>query len=375
MKIVFVSNFFNHHQKPLCDALYNLLGADFSFISTESVPVARIKLGYAKDDHPQYVCQAYLNHEARMRAIRLINDADAVVCGSAPADYLKERLRAGKLVLRYSERPYKKKPSALKRLYHAVRFRMRDQGNKNVYLLCASAYTAQDFRSFGMYRNRMYKWGYFPEVKNHDIDRLIDRKKRNSILWCGRYIDWKHPDEAIRLAARLKAEGFDFCLNMIGTGAMEEQLKSMAEAYGLTDVVHFMGAMSPERVRTYMEDASIYLFTSDRQEGWGAVLNEAMASGCAVVASDAAGATPYLVHDGVNGSVYRSGNFADLLEKVQYLLCLPIVQAQYGRMAYKTVVDTWNGRVAAERLLLLIETLLVRGKYEALYKDGPCSRA
>lgn len=373
MKIVFISNYFNHHQKPLCDALYDLLGDDFSFISTESVSTARVRLGYAQGNAPGYVCRAYLNSNARMRAVKLINDADAVVTGSAPEEYLAERLRMGKLVLRYSERPYKKKASVLKRLYHAVRFRLRDRGNRNVYLLCASAFTADDYRSVGMYRNRVYKWGYFPEVKARDIDRLLDRKKRNTILWCGRFIDWKHPDDVIRLAGKLKAEGYVFQVNMIGIGNMEPQLKHMAEEYGVSDVVTFLGSMPPERVRTYMEESGIYLFTSDRQEGWGAVLNEAMASGCAVVASDAAGATPYLVQDGINGSVYRSGNFDELLEQVRYLLRNPEVQALHGRMAYETMRNTWNGNVAAQRLLKLIEVLLNGERCPNVYEDGPCS--
>lgn len=375
MRIVFVSNFFNHHQKPFCEEMYRLLGDNFCFIATSEMSAERIKLGYAQEDTLPYICSAYANLQTRLRAMELINGADAVITGSAPAEYLSERLRMGKLVLRYSERPYKKKPSILKRIYHAFRFRLRDHGNRNVYMLCASAYTAADFRSIGMYRNRMYKWGYFPEVKALDIESVLDRKSKNTILWCGRFIDWKHPDEAIRLAGKLKAEGYEFRLNMIGIGKMEPQLKHMAVAYGVADAVTFLGSMPPEQVRTYMEEAGIFLFTSDRQEGWGAVLNEAMASGCTVVASDAAGATPYLIHDGINGSVYRSGSFDDLLEKVQYLLCHPAVQANHGRMAYRTIADTWNGKVAAERLLRLTETLLDEEKHEILYGEGPCSRA
>jgi glycosyltransferase involved in cell wall biosynthesis len=39
----------------------------------------------------------------------------------------------------------------------------------------------------------------------------------------------------------------------------------------------------------------VFIFTSDRNEGWGAVLNEAMGSGCAVVAADLIGSVPYLI--------------------------------------------------------------------------------
>ena len=158
-------------------------------------------------------------------------------------------------------------------------------------MLCAGAFTYADFAKHGSFINKAYKWGYFPETKRYEsIERLVEKKKKNSILWCGRFIDWKHPDDALCVAERLKAAGYSFALNIIGAGELEPKLKSMIEQYGLNDCVHMLGAMPPENVREYMESSQIYIFTSDRSEGWGAVLNESMNSGCAVVASDAIGA-------------------------------------------------------------------------------------
>ena len=62
---------------------------------------------------------------------------------------------------------------------------------------------------------------------------------------------------------------------------MEQQLRQMIHDKQLDDCVSMLGAMSPEKVRDYMEAADIFLFTSDFNEGWGAVLNEAMNSSCA----------------------------------------------------------------------------------------------
>lgn len=61
----------------------------------------------------------------------------------------------------------------------------------------------------------------------------------------------------------------------------------------LNDYVTFTGPVQSDKVRGFMERAGIFLFTSDRQEGWGAVLNESMNSGCAVVASHAIGSVPF----------------------------------------------------------------------------------
>lgn len=39
-------------------------------------------------------------------------------------------------------------------------------------------------------------------------------------------MDWKHPDDAIKVAKLLKDSGYDFHLDMVGTGEMENTLKA-----------------------------------------------------------------------------------------------------------------------------------------------------
>lgn len=117
------------------------------------------------------------------------------------------------------------------------------------------------------------------------------------------------------------------------------------------------------------------MFTSDFGEGWGAVLNEAMNSGCAVIASHAAGATPYLVKNGENGLIYEFGNDEKLYEKLKYLLLNPKEQKRLGAAAYKTISEEWNAEIAAERFLNLTKSILNGEKNPYIYKNGPCSKA
>ena len=70
---------------------------------------------------------------------------------------------------------------------------------------------------------------------------------------------------------------------------------------GLENHVHLLGKMPNGEVMEAMRSHHIFCFTSDKNEGWGAVLNEAMSSGCCPVSSIATGSTPYLIKDGVNG--------------------------------------------------------------------------
>lgn len=372
MKIVFMSNFFNHHQSFLSDALWEKTNQQYHFAESTEVPEARLKMGYGQQK-ARYVLNAAKEPETVLGHVAA---ADLVITGSAPEELIRRRIRDGKLVFRYSERPLKLGFQAWKYPYRFVKWHWRNPIGKPVYMLCASAYTAGDYAKFGLFRKRAYKWGYFPETKRYEsVDSLMAEKNPANILWCGRFLDWKHPDDALRAAGRLKADGYSFRLRFIGSGSEEEKLCAMVKEYVLEDCVEFLGTMTPQEVRGHMEASGIYLFTSDKKEGWGAVLNESMNSGCAVVASHAIGSVPYLMKDGVNGLIYRSGDVEMLYEKIKYLLDHPKEQKRLGKAAYETIVDEWNAEVAAERVVKLAQAILDGEKYPDLYESGPCSRA
>ena len=100
MNIVFVSNYFNHHQRALCDALQELTGGNFCFVETIPMGQERRDLGYGEDSLPEYVLTAYADPQVKQQSLERIRQADAVIAGSAPEAYLKERIRAGKLIFR-----------------------------------------------------------------------------------------------------------------------------------------------------------------------------------------------------------------------------------------------------------------------------------
>lgn len=392
MTLTFISNYINHHQKPLSDCLYETLGENYRFVQTEPMAQERKDMGWeAGEAEIPYLVRAY---EAPQDAKRLLMESDVVIFGGCEdEERIIPRLLAGKLTFRYSERIYKDgqwkfiTPRGLKQKYHDhTRFRKAP-----VYLLCAGAYVASDFHLVKAYPGKMLRWGYFPAFIPYPGDDCHAKrlKRRNGqdvpiILWAGRFIDWKHPEYALCLAADLKAQGIRFELRMVGGGSLEEALKKEAEKRQLSDCVRFLGYLKPEQVRQQMEQADIYLFTSDYKEGWGAVLNEAMNSGCAVVCNRGIGAAPYLLRDGYNGFLYKNGDYQTFQERVCRLLDDQTLRLEIGKRAYESIRDTWNPHTAAGRLLCLIEELkayLETGngmpKVSALPlpEDGPLSAA
>lgn len=374
MRMAFLSNKMTAHQLPLSNELYNLLGEGYRFVETMDIDNGDLPMGWKNTETPQYLISYQGFHDNHDDIQRLIDESDVVVYGSAPFELVKERLRQGKLVFRYSERIFKQEESAVKMLLRRHKYKSMYGSFESHYLLCASAYACADYYRAGVFKNKAYEWGYFPQTFFDNSD-IIEKKQKRELLWCGRMIDWKYPGHAVILAERLKKEGVSFKLIIAGTGNEEEKIRNMAKQFELDDCVEFFGEIPPIKVRELMDRAGIFLFTSDRQEGWGAVLNEAMGSGCAVVASHAIGSVPSLIKDGENGMIYRSGDTDMLYEKTRMLVDDPALQSKTGKNALLTIHSIWNEKVAADRLLRLSERILAGEKSPELYTDGPCSKA
>lgn len=376
--LTFYSNYYNHHQKALCDEWYRLLGDGFTFVETMPIEAFRAGMGWGSEEVPSYVLKTHTSDENRMKAMEFGVSSDVVVMGTAPEEFIEARLEADKLTFRYSERPLKEGfiklfiPRLTKKYYH-LHIKNR---KKNLYILAASAYTAYDYRKMHCYLNKCYKFGYFPQHLEYDIDQLMKNKphgETTKILWAGRMLKLKRPDLVVEAAARLRDEGYRFTLTMIGEGEEREHIKRMVKHHKLSDITTFVDFLSPLEARKAMAEANVYVMTSNFWEGWGSVIYEALNAGCAVVASHACGATPWLVKHQETGLVFQSGSVNSLTENLRLLLKDRKLQETYGRAAYAQMHKWWNPKVAAESVLHLAECLEAGNDTDIT--EGPGSKA
>ena len=295
MKVVFISNFLTHHQVPFCLEMQKRLGDNFKFISTVKIFDWRLKLGFKDlDNEYDFVVKAYENEESKALAKKLTLDSDVAIIGSTTDEILEERLKQDKLIFRYRARVFIFPDGFIKTVFNKEKIKLfydrhiKFRKNKNLYMLCANAYGPKDFEFLGLYKEKIYKWGYFLETNRYDIDKLIEQKESNKkieIIWVARFIKWKHPEVVVKLAKRLKKQNYNFHIKMLGTGKLEEKTRKKVKKLGLEDVLEIVGQVPSDKVKDYMEKANIFIGTSDSQEGWGAVINESMNAGCALVAN------------------------------------------------------------------------------------------
>lgn len=378
MKIVFISNALDHIQMPMCDEFYLQTNRNFHYVALTQSSTIRSDITSVDINRTKpYVIRPYEGKEQEQVARKVIYEADAVILGTAPEAYIADRMHENKLTFRYMERLYKTPftfRNAPKRIVSAFLHHTRYQ-KKELYMLCAGAYAACDHEVFHNYRNKRYVWGYFPAFREQDTDELLTQKKNNStveIIWVGRFVGLKNPEQVIKLAMYLKSCKIRFHINMIGYGEMLEQCKEMVRKTKLSEI-DILGSKSPDEVRTYMNKADVLLFTSNREEGWGAVVNEGMNSLCAVVASAAAGVSPYLICDGENGFLYDCENQNSLNRKVEKLILDEKLRVKLAKNGYQTIRNYWNPRNAVSSFLSLVNSILRHTQNPV--KEGPCSPA
>lgn len=376
IKVTMISNAMSHHQLDFCDSMANNPEVDFHFVATKPISKERLNMGYSDlNKSRDYIICRYDEAEAD-NVKKVLDDSEFVIIGSAPVALIRQMLSTDKWIFIYSERLFKK---GIKEIFNFKKIIANMSmyffaSHKKLRLLCASAYSSKDYKKFRFKRNEMLKWGYYPPVSADGFETLFEKKAENSIVWVGRMIDWKHPETAILLADKLKKNNIAFNMTVIGNGYMESSLKQSVKAKNLENNVTFTGALAADQVRKYINNSGIFITTSDYNEGWGAVVNEAMNGACAVVASSAMGSVPFLIEDGFNGFSYKYDDIDELYLMVKKLLEDKQLRKKLSKNAYNTIINEWNGKNASDKLVRLFKEYK-NGNTHYSYDDGICSIA
>lgn len=132
-------------------------------------------------------------------------------------------------------------------------------------------------------------------------------------LFAGKFEDNKNTDLLID-AFKQAQFNHNVHLVLVGNGPLEVQLKKMAQFPN----IHFLDFQNQKSMPAIYGMCEVFVLPS-QSETWGLALNEAMAGGKAIIASDKCGGAIDLIDEGKNGYIFKSKDAADLRKK---LLCI-----------------------------------------------------
>jgi glycosyltransferase involved in cell wall biosynthesis len=159
------------------------------------------------------------------------------------------------------------------------------------------------------------------------------------VLFASKLMRRKRPMDLLRALHRLQKQGIDFALLFVGSGELEEDLKSYVREHDLSDV-HFVGFKNQSELPRYYAAADVFAFPSEN-EPWGLVLNEVMCAGLPIIAARGIGAVADLVRDSENGLTYEVGDVEQLSSCLGQLLRAPERRRLMGEQS-RRIIGQWS---------------------------------
>jgi glycosyltransferase involved in cell wall biosynthesis len=174
------------------------------------------------------------------------------------------------------------------------------------------------------------------------------------LLFVGYLIERKGVRYLLEAAPAILAAHPHLRIVLIGKGPEEQPLREQAAALGIAESVSFVGFLPHAQVIEWMQRALLLVLPS-LEEGQGAVLLEALATGTPVVGSNVDGIAEVITPQ--VGRLFTVGDAAALAAHVGDLLANPHCWQQASDAARRVALDTYDWRVLAQRFLALYGAL------------------
>jgi glycosyltransferase involved in cell wall biosynthesis len=168
-------------------------------------------------------------------------------------------------------------------------------------------------RRLGFSDGRIWQGLYCPDAELISVNAPGDALHESRAFG---YLGRLSPEKGIRdlldaYQLYLKGTPRPWKLVVAGAGSMSPEVDRQQS-------VTRLGFMQPADLGAWMKTIACLVVPS-RFEPWGVVVSEAATAGLPIVATEACGAVPHLVHDYANGRVARTGDARSLAECLTYI--------------------------------------------------------
>jgi glycosyltransferase involved in cell wall biosynthesis len=178
--------------------------------------------------------------------------------------------------------------------------------------------------------------------------------ERVRVIMIGRFVEKKGFEYGLRAFAHAAASHPQLSLTLVGSGALERQLRHSASSLGIAARVSFTGALPPSEVARLLQESDILLAPSvvdsrgDRESGL-MVVKEASASEVVPIGT-LHGGIPDIIDDGVTGYLVRERDVATLAARLLTLAGDPALREQMGHAARAKMEREYDNRACVARL-------------------------
>jgi glycosyltransferase involved in cell wall biosynthesis len=182
--------------------------------------------------------------------------------------------------------------------------------------------------------DQMRNWSHWKQVSvipnPVQLSPLQSSLESNRILGAGRLVHQKNFSSLIRAFALVAKRYPQWSLDIFGEGPERNNLSSLINALGLSEVIHLKGLCS--NIQEIMPDYSVFTLTS-KFEGFALVLIEAQSCGLPVVSYACPCGPRDIIEDGVNGFLVSPGDETALAERLCYLIENENLRRKMGGLA------------------------------------------
>jgi len=190
----------------------------------------------------------------------------------------------------------------------------------------------------------IHPWGYFVEHINSDslkVDIFTDTVF--NIIYVGSLLKGKGIHQLIKALSSIKHQ---YLFNVIGDGPEFNRLNKLTKKIDINKKVRFNKSISNKDVRALLKINDLLVLPSNKKEGWGAVINEALMEGTPVLCSDNCGAT-VLLRNTERGIIFKAGSIEDLSMKLNEIINRGKPEQQLRKLIQTWALKYLNGEVAS----------------------------
>jgi len=181
--------------------------------------------------------------------------------------------------------------------------------------------------------------------------------ERTRILYCGQLIERKGVHHLLEAFLSLADKFPELELQLVGEGPLRSSLaERVPERFKKR--VEFAGFQKVDDLPGFFAAADIFVLPS-RHDGWGVVVNQALAAGLPIVCSSAVGAAADLVAPGSNGFIVPPGDATALSQSIRDLAADRERRISFGEKS-RTWAHDWTPVRGVDRWVELAERVLER---------------